>query len=277
MNNDVTPTETQDLSHLSNLSKTGLRSGTMRSDPNRHGCLGSDSITLEARLEIWIVARCHEKEPEPQRVAELNAIFYLIYTDRRFWRYRNEGNRDYYEDALLLMWRYFALNLCKATTARKRGSFLETRTYAVGRLLMNLDGHLKNIQKQKQKQLYRQETVRSNDDEDCTDLVDEVPNPEPNLAVLQFDAFLQLLEEDPKGELNAKENTLRGQTKNTKETYELTAQTYLLKHYRDKQTIQQIADERDIPRGSLQGGLKPTRWKVLARKYAQMAMDLVSE
>jgi CHAT domain-containing protein len=65
-------------------------------------------MTLEARLEIWIVARCQEKNPRSQQIAELNAIFRGIYSDRRFWQYRNGGNRDYYEDALSLMWQYFA-------------------------------------------------------------------------------------------------------------------------------------------------------------------------
>lgn len=270
------------------------------------------TLTLEKRLEIWIVARCHEQNPRPRRVAELNAIFRDIYTDPRFWRYRNEGNRDYYEDALSRMWQYFFLNLCQTTTARKISSeriplwriclfvwmvessfcslmryafakmfsplsFLETRTYAVGRLLTNLDGQLKNIQKRRQEEASIQVQGRINDDGEIADPVDNVPNPEPEVASRQFEAFLKLLEEDSEGELNAETNTLHGKKVKTNEPYTLTAQTYLLMRHRDDKTIQQIADELDIPRGTLQGGAKPTKWKALERKLAEMAMDSVSE
>ena len=175
------------------------------------------------------------------------------------------------------MWRYFFLNLCEATTARKSGSFFETCDYAVGRLLTNLDGHLKNIEKRRQKEASHQEEPRINDDGYITDPVDNIPNPEPELASRQFEAFVKLLEEDRKGELNAKDFTICGTTRTTKKPYMLTAQTYLLMRYRDDMTIQQIADELDIPRGSLQGGAKPKKWKALARMYAQMAMDSVLE
>lgn len=282
MNNDVTPPEMQNLSHLSNLPKSVPTSRTISSNPNCNDSIGSQPMTLEERLEIWIVARCHEKNSQRQRVAELNAIFRLIYTDRRFYRYRNDGNRDYYEDALSLMWRYFSFNLCEAKTARKSGSFLETCNYAVGRLLVNLEGHLKNIEKQRQKEASHQEEPRINNDGDVTELGDNVPNPKPELASRQFEAFLKLLEEDSEGELNAETNTLGGIKETTKETtrepYALTAQTFLLMRHQEDKTIQQIADELDIPRGSLQQGKgKPAKWKVLERKYAQMAIDSVSE
>lgn len=230
-------------------------------------------MTLESLLKIWIVARCYEQNPRSQRVVELNAIFRQIYSDSRFYRYRNDGNRDYYEDALSLMWRYFFLNLCEVKTARKSGSFLETCNYAVGRLLVNLKGHLKNIEKQRQKEASYQEEPRITSDGDVIDLVDNVPNPKPELASRQFEAFLKLLEEDPTGELKDKVNTLSGR----EGAYTLTAQTYLLMYYREQKTIHQIAEELHIPLGSVLGGTKPTNWKALARKYAQMAMDSVSE
>jgi hypothetical protein len=308
VNDDVTPTETQSSSHLCRPPI----SGTMKSDRNHDGCLGSKSmLTLEARLEDFIFKRCQETDPQPQRVTRLNAIFRDIYNDRRFWRYRNEGNRDYYENAISLMWEYFSLNLCEATTARKGSSgsnlflriyffkwivesnshsliryafakifsplsFLETRTYAVGRLLTYLDGQLKNIQKRRQKEAFIQVQSRIDDDGIVRDPVDEVPNPEPEVTSLQTEAFLKLLEEDPTGELNNKANTLCGKKVTTQEPYALTAQTYLLMRHRDDKTIQQIADELGIPRGTLQGRGKPTKWKELERKLAEMAMDSVS-
>jgi hypothetical protein len=256
VNNDVTPTETQNLNCLSKLSKHR----TMRGDPNCNGYLGSKFMTLEERLETWIVARCREKEPQPQRVRELNSLFENIYNDRRFYRYRNAENRDYYEDALSLMWRYLLRNLCEAM-GRANSSFLETRTYAVGRLLTNLKGHLKNLQR----------------DPNLPDLPPELPSPKLSVASLQFEEFLKLLATDATGELKANENTLRGKNKTTDEPYELTAQTYLLMRHRDEKTIQAIADELGIPRGTLQGGSKPTRWKALERKLAEIAVDSISE
>ena len=235
------------------------------------------TLTLEKQLEIWIEARCHETNPHPRRVAELNAIFRGVYKHRRFWQYRNEGNRDYYEDALSLMWQYFMGNLCEVTTARTSGSFLETRTYAVGRLLTNLDGQLKNIREWRERQFSREKPPRLNEDGTVADPFDEVPNLAPELASLQFEAFLKLLEEDPTGELNDKANTLCGKKVTTQEPYALTAQTYLLMRRRNDKTIQEIANELDIPRGALQGGAKPTKWKALERKLAEMAMDSVSE
>jgi AcrR family transcriptional regulator len=234
-------------------------------------------MTLEERLELWIIARCHEQNPRPQRVAELNAIFCSIYSDRRFWRYRNDANRHDYEDALSRMWQYFIQNLCETTTARKSGSFLETRVYAVGRLLNNLEGQLKNSQQRRRREVVRRQEARINSDGVVIDPVDQLPNPEPEIPSRQFETFLKLLEQDQAGELNDPANTLRGTTKTTQEPYALTAQTYLLMRRRDEMTIQQIADKIDIPHGSLQGGAKPTKWKALERKFAQMAMDSVSE
>jgi hypothetical protein len=227
-------------------------------------------MTLEQRLDIWIISRCREKNPQPQRVAELNAIFREIYNERRFWLYLNHENRDYYEDALLLMWQYFLRNLCEATTARTSGSFLETRTYAVGRLLTYLNGQLKNLRNRRQQEASNQVQGRDNGNGEVNDLVNELPNPEPEVASRQFEAFVKLLEQDPIGELNAEENTLCGK----EGAYTLTAQTYLLKRYRDEMTIHQIADELKIPRGTLQDQRgKPGKWKELARKYAQLAID----
>jgi hypothetical protein len=240
-----------------------------------NSCVCCKSMTLEEKLELWIEAYCCEPSPHPRRVAELNAIFREIYNDRRFWRYRNVENRCYYEDALSKMWLYFWNNLCETTTAKTRGSFLETRTYAIGRLLTNLKGNLRNINIQMQKDLTSQEHPRINGDGVVKDPISELPNPEPNLALRQFKEFLNLLEEDPMGELQDPVNTLCG----TKKPYELTAQTYLLMRYRDDKTIQQIADELDIPYGTLQGqgSGKPARWKALARKYAEMAINNLEE
>jgi hypothetical protein len=239
-------------------------------------------MTLEERLEIWILAHCTEKDPRPQRVAELNAIFRSIYDDRRFWRYQNAENRHYYEDALSLMWRFFMRNLCEATTAKTSGSFLETRSVAVGRLLVSLKGNLKNLWPVISERASGREPPRLNADGTIDDPVDGLiypepePEPEPDPQIV-FNVFLKLIAEDPEGELNHKDNTLRGRKINTEEPYELTAQRYLLMRYQENKVIQQIADELYIPRGSVLGGVKPKRWKELARKYAQMAKNLVSE
>jgi hypothetical protein len=275
--NDVTQTETQNLGYGSGLPESMAIFGRMKGTLNRNSWLDlkSMTLTLEKRLEIWIVAHCHEQSPRPRRVTELNTILLEIYNDRRFWKYRNNGNRDYYEDALSLMWQYFFRNLCEATTARSSGSFLETHTYAVGRLLINLQGHLKNIQERERKELNLQVTQRK-EDGTIKELDEYVPNPKPELAPLQVEAFLHLLETDPTSELNDRANTLCGETVTMKEPYTLTAQTYLLMRHRDEKTIQQIADELDIPRGTLQGRGKPTKWKELERKLAEMAMDSVS-
>ncbi len=273
MNEDVTVIGNQGLSDLFGLAK----SATIGSPPNCNSCLDSKSMTLEERLEMWIEARCHEKNPQPRRVAELNTILLKIYQNRRFWQYRTAENRGYYEDALSKMWLYFCNNLCEVETARTSGSFLETCHYALGRLLINLKGHLTNIQKQLQIELGIFIQPGSDEDDVLPDIFDRVPNPEPELLVRQFDALVELLEADPNGELTAETNTLRGKTKTTQEPYALTAQTYLLMRYRDDMTIQQIADRLNIPYGTLQGGGKPAKWKALARKYAQMAIDEVSE
>lgn len=282
MNEDVTLTKTQGFSDLSGL----LKSGTIECTLDCNGCLGSKSMTLEERLEIWIVARCCQKNSQPRRVAELNAIFNEIYTDKRFLRYRNAGNPDDYEDALFLMWQYFLNNLCKATTARTSGSFMETRSYTLNRLLASFKGNLKNLWMQRQQRESREEQPYIDESGVFIDPAEQVPyyDPEPDLEPdleMFFKKFLQLLEEDPMGELNDKDNILRGIKNSTKEAtqepYILTAQTYLLMRYRNNKTIQEIADELDIPRGTLQGGAKPKRWKALARKYAEMAMDEISE
>jgi DNA-directed RNA polymerase specialized sigma24 family protein len=224
-------------------------------------------MTLEKKLEMWIEAYCCDVRPiTRKRFKEMNDIFYTIYNDRRFQKYQNAKN---FGDALSNMWLYFFNNLCEVTTARTSGSFLDTRDYAVGRLLTNFKGHLQNIESQMWKDMIRQEQPRINEDGNLKDPINDLPNPEPNLAVRQFEEFLNLLEKDPMGELQDPVNTLRG----IKKSYELTAQTYLLMRYRDDKTIQQIADQLDIPRGTLQGSAKPTRWKALAHKYAEMAMN----
>jgi hypothetical protein len=266
VNEDLTLTDAQGSRDLPRLPKSGRISNT----PDCKGYLGSNSMTLEKRLENWIEAHCIETKPQPQRVTELNAIFRDIYRDRRFWRYRNDKNRGYYEDALSKMWLYFWNNLCETTTARTSGSFLKTRTYAIGRLLTNLKGQLKNIESQILKDPAQPPI---NEDGVVEDPINKLPNPEPNLALRQCKNFLNLLEEDPEGELQNSDNTLRGIKKSTQEPYKLTAQTYLLMRHRDDMTIQQIADELDIPRGTLLGGAKPTKWKALARKYAEIAIN----
>jgi hypothetical protein len=276
--NDVTQIETQNLGHGSGFPASIAIFGRMKGNLKRNSWLDlkSMTLTLEKRLEIWIVAHCHEQNPRPRRVAELNAILLEIYHDRRFWKYRNNGNCDYYEDALSLMWQYFFRNLCEATTARRSGSFLETHIYAVGRLLINLQGHLKNIQARERKKLDLQ-VIQRREDGTIKELDEYVPNPKPELAPLQVEAFLHLLETDPIGELNDRANTLCGETVTTKKPYTLTAQTYLLMRHRDDKTIQQIADELGISRGTLQGRGKPTKWKELERKLAEIAMNSVSE
>lgn len=290
--------------------------------PDYNSRLRYRSMTLEKRLEMWIEAHCIEKNPRPRRVAELNAIFREIYDDRRFWRYRNKENRDYYEDAIALMWQFFCRNLCEVKTARGKSpivlpafwwkwymkiqndrstkperielwfislvvhhlsiiprSFLDTRDYAVERLLVNLKGNLQNIKIRLLRKPPFEVPPIVNPDAVFKDPLDKLPNPEPNLARLQFEEFLILLEADPTGELKDEDNTLHGIKKSTKETtrepYTLTAQTYLLMRYRDDKPIQQIADELDIPYGTLQGqgSGTPARWKALERNYAEMAIN----
>jgi hypothetical protein len=282
LHEDVTRSESQSLIHSQNLPETVPISGRIEGDRNCKGYLGYKSMTLEERLEIWILAHCTEENPRPQRVAELNAVFRSIYCDRRFWRYRNSENYYYYEEALSLMWQFFMRNLCEATTAKKNGSFLETRSFAVGRLLISLKGNLQNLCLGILRDASRREQPRLNDDGTIDDPVDGLvypepaPDPEPDPQVV-FKVFLKLIAEDSEGELNHKDNTLRGRKINSEEFYELTAQRYLLMRYQENKGIQQIADELCIPRGSVQGGVKPKRWKELARKYAQMAKNLVSE
>jgi hypothetical protein len=317
VHDDVTPTGTQNLIHPYSLSKVVPKSERVEGDQNRNSCLGSKSMTtLEERLQHWILDRCHEENPRPRRLAELNAIFRDIYNDRRFWQYKNKENYNYYEDALSGMWKYFFLNLCEPKTARKRRalvlltfwwkwfekirsdpfmqfekfelwffclaehhlsrkarSFLDTRDYAVGRLLINLKGHLKNIQKQIGEELDIYEPHQISEDGTVIALIDVLPNPDPDLVARQYNEFLSLLEENPTGELTDKENTLCGKGG----AYTLTAQTYLLMRYRDDMTIHGIADKLGIPHGTLQGRGKPDRWKVLSQKYEQMAKDLVAE
>lgn len=312
MNENVTSTDVQSPNKSFGL----VKSETIGNTPDCHGRLCGKSMTLEKKLEMWIEASCCDVRPiTRQRFKELNDIFSTIYTDHRFWCCRNAENRDYYEDALSKMWLYFRNNLCEVTTARKRSplvplafwwkwyleiennpsdlerfeswffcfadhqlsmkarSFLDTRDYAVGRLLKNLKGHLQNIPLD----MIPQESPRINEDGNLKDPINELPNPEPNVDLLQFEKFLDLLEEDATGELKDKPNTLFGKTVKTQETYTLTAQIYLLMRYRDDKTIKQIAIKLDIPVQSIYSSPKLTRWKALARKYAEMAMDEVSE
>jgi hypothetical protein len=276
VNDDVTVQEIQRSSHLPRL----LTYETIGKVLNCNGCLGSRSMTLEEQLEDLILKCCQETKPQPQRVAGLNAVFRDIYNDHRFLQYRNAKNPDDYEDALCLMWQHFSRNLCEATTAKK--SYYETRSYAVNRLLASLKGNLKNLWAQRRKRESQQEQPFIDSNGNFIDPIDKVPchEPEPDFdPEMVFNEFLRLLAEDKEGELKAEVNTLHGIKKSkkgtTQETYALTAQTYLLLRYRDDKTIQQIADEQDISRGSLQGGSKPRKWKELARKYAHMAMDLV--
>jgi hypothetical protein len=248
------------------------RQQTPKSQADLEGGARSQSMTLEAKLADWIKRKCTESPPSRSLHRELNQIFREIYKDRRFWRYLTQENALFYEDALHLMWRYFDRNLCVATTARKSSSFFDTRSTAVGRLLKSLKGNLKNLEKRQQTERSHQ-NVKTDDEGDVVDLEDYVPSAKPELALLQFDAFLLLLETDPTGELRAEENYLCGRDN----AYQLTAQQYLLMRHRDDKTIQQIADELGIPRGSVQGGAKPTRWKQLERKLAEMARDSVVE
>jgi hypothetical protein len=277
LHSNVTP-ESEMLIHSYSSEKAAPSSKRISGDQIRNSCLGSKSMTtpkLEECLADWIYAECKESKPQTrQRFRELNVIFRDIYTDRRFWQYRNQGNCDYYEEALSRMWRYFRLNLCTVKTARKVGSFLDTRTYAVGRLLTNLKGQLKNIQIEISNQISGIFDLPTIDDDGIAhDPIVSLPNPEPDLAVRQFEAFLHLLETDLTGELAAEENTLRGKNN----AYTLTAQQYLLMRNEKDMTLHQIADQLGIPRGSVLGGAKPTKWKELERKLAQMAIDSVSD
>jgi hypothetical protein len=292
VNDGLTATEIQSIDYLTRPPI----SETMSSNQIRNGCLGSKSMTLEERLETWIVAHCLEENPRPQRVRELNAIFREIYNDRRFWKYKNIGNPDDYEDALFLMWRYFLNNLCEAKTARIRGSFLEYPSYAVGRLLKSLEGNIKNIWKKNSEEQGCRVQPPLDSGGNNADPIGQLPYPEPEpeepgLSLTSFlyiletsmhflecqpNTFLDLLEKDPDGELKEEINTLSGKTKTTKEPYTLTAQTYLLMIYRDGKTIHEIADELDISRGSVQGGAKPQRWRELGRKYSEIAMNKFS-
>jgi hypothetical protein len=225
-------------------------------------------MTLEAQLALWIEATCLQKNPQPRRVVELNRILVSVYNDRRFWKYRTSDNHAFYEDALSQMWEYFFRNLCTAAvTARKGKSFFDDRQYAVGRLLKYLQWRLFDFQKQPPQ-------PKPTDGE--IDPITIVPSPPPDPEALWLQAFLALLGEDPTGELRDEKNAMRGTCTNNPKTYELTAQRYLLMRHRDGLKIQEIADELDIPRGSLQGQRgKPLKWKELERKLAQLAWDSV--
>jgi hypothetical protein len=243
-------------------------------------------MTLEERLEDWIFKRCQEKKSDPRQFTRLNTVLRDIYNDPRFSRYRDSKNPDDYEDALCLMWQYFLRNLCEVT-GRASTSFLDTRTYAVSRLLSSLKGNLINVRNARLKKEKSQEPPRVDDSGNMQDPVDRLiyPEPEPDLEPdpeVVFEMFLKLLEEDRTGELNADINMLRGMKKSTKEitqeSYTLTAQDYLLMRYRDKKTDQQIANELDMPRQSLQRHVgKPKKWGVLEHNLAQIAKNLVSE
>jgi hypothetical protein len=276
LHNDVTP-ESETLIYSYSSTKTTDSFGKMEDDRSFDSCSGQESmtvLTLEERLKNWIYAECNEPKPQTsQRFHELNVIFRDIYLDPRFWRYQNQGNFDYYDEAISRMWRYFQSYLCQAPSEIKSGSFLETRTYAVGRLLTNLQGHLKNIQIDISKN--NSLLLQPKPDPDGMDInpIEMLPNPEPDLAVRQYEAFVELLKDDPTGELTAEENTLRGR----EGAYTLTAQKYLLMRHEDDMTIQEIADTLGVPRGSVQGGAKPTKWKELERRLAQMAIDSVPE
>jgi hypothetical protein len=276
LHNDVT-SETETLIYSYSSTNATLNPERMEGDRSFDSCSGQESmttLTLEKRLEDWIYAECNEPKPQtPRRFRELNVIFRDIYLDPRFWRYQNQGNFDYYDEAISRMWRYFRRYLCQAPPEIKSGSFLETRTYAVGRLLTNLKGHLKNIQIDLGKS--NGLLLQPKPDPDGMDInpVEMLPNPEPDLAVRQYEAFIQLLKKDPTGELTVEENTLRGR----EGAYTLTAQKYLLMRHEDEMTIQEIADTLGIPRGSVQGGAKPTKWKELERRLAQMAIDSVPD
>jgi hypothetical protein len=283
VNDDVTPRETQGVNRLSRLPI----SETMKGDRSRNSCLGFKSMTtLEERLEDWIFKRCQEKNPDPRQFTRLNTVFRDIYNDPRFCRYRDSKNPDDYEDALCLMWRYFLRNLCEVK-GKASASFLDTRTYAVRRLLASLKGNLTNVRNERLKREGHQEPHRVDDSGNIADPVVLLtyPEPEPDLEPdpeMVFEMFLKLLEEDRTGELNADVNTLRGLKKSTKETtqetYTLTAQDYLLMRYRDKKTDQQIANELDMPRQSLQRHVgKPKKWEVLEHNLAQIAKNLVLE
>jgi hypothetical protein len=218
VHDDVTPTGTENLIHSYSFSKVVPKFERVEGDRKHDSCLGSKSMaTLEERLEEWIFNRCQGTIPQPRRVAEMNTILRDIYNDRRFLRYRNSGNPDDYEDALCLMWKHFEKNLCKTITANK--SYLETRTYAVNRLLASLIGNLKNIRKKRYKEEADKEPHRMGSDGVFIDPLDELPSPEPDPEPdpepeydpeVVWKIFLELLAKDPKGDLKAEANTLHG-------------------------------------------------------------------
>jgi hypothetical protein len=286
VHDEGTFTESQNLIRSYSLPKTVPIPETMKSDRNCDGCLGAKSMTtLEEQLEAWIVKRCQETASQLQRFNRLNAIFRSIYDDRRFWRYRDSRHPDDYEEALCLMWQYFLRNLCNVTTARESGSFLETRSYAVPRLLKSFKGNLKNIWIKRQEDLKKQVQSVSDENGNPINPVEQLPgrepDPEPEIDPVEvIKIFVKLVEEDSEGELKAEINTLRGIKKSTRETtqepYTLTAQDYLLMRYRDRKIDQQIAAELDIPRPSLQPRIgKPKRWAALARKLGERALEMV--
>jgi hypothetical protein len=252
---------------------------------------GSQSMaTLEELIEDYIVKYCRGEFSSDQQVEAFNAILLEVRTDLRFLQYRDRRYPDEYENASELMWEHFKRNLCEATTAEK--PYLETRTYAVPRLLASLKGNLENIKTKRYKEEARREQPRMGSEGILVDPVDNLPSPEPETQPAYdvekvWQTFLALLEADATGELNdpthtlqgkAKTtHTLQGKAKTTQKPYKLTAQTFLLMRYRDRMGLQQIADTLDIPRGSVQGGAKPTKWKELARRFAQKAIDSQSE
>jgi hypothetical protein len=286
VHDDLTSTQSQDLINPYNLPKDVSISKAAKGDREHDSCLGQETMpTLEEQLEIWIKKRCSETGAQVQQFDGLNSIFRDINKDRRFWRYRDNRCPDDYEEALCLMWQYFVRNLCEAETARERGPFIDTYSFAVPRLLESLKGNLKNLWIERKKKREFEAPTKFDSDGNPIDPVAQLPNPgqdsEPEIdPVAVFNVFLKLVEEDPEGELKAEINTLRGIKKSTRETtretYVLTAQEYLLMRYRDRKTDQQIAVEVDMSRQTLQPhGGKPKRWTALARGLAQKAQEIV--
>lgn len=273
---DVTPAAESNLNNMLLLPKTKTDIQKIEGDADSYKNTNSPSMTLEKRLEMWIKARCLEQDTPSPSFIQLNHIFREVYNDKRFWRYRTKDNDAYFEEALSLMWRYFLRNLCTATTAKTNVSFLDTRDVAVGRLLKSLQGNLKNLQKRRNQEHLRHEH-RIDVDGRPIDPQDYLPDTQPNLAQLQYDALIHLLETDPTGELKKEKYTLKGLKKTSQKPYLLTAQDYLLMRYRQDMSIREIAKTLDIPVGSLTGGTKQRRWKELEQRFAQQAINSVAE
>jgi hypothetical protein len=225
--------------------------------------------SLEVDLAQWIEDACRESPPVPERFSRLNALFRRIYRDRRFWCYRKADNHSYYEDALNKMWIYFVTNLCEATDGRQNPSFESMRQYAVGRLLVSLKGNLKTLGMGKSQEAKR---FKDGYDPEGNSMQPEEYLPAPTaITVGACDRYLELINQDPTGELRA--TYVRGRP-------DVNMQVYLQLQYQGMKDVE-IAAALNTSTGTISGGLqRPTSWQAKARdwkrKLAEMALDAAS-